>query len=128
MVNTDILLTLIVGITAILLAMAFIRHNRLVAGGREPAPSFHAVAVRGRPDACTAARALEGARFLSREAPALPLSSCTHPRCQCIYQHFDDRRDRERRDSRMSQFYTQDQKARVVERRRQRGRRHDDTV
>jgi hypothetical protein len=40
---------------------------------------------------------LETQRFLSNEAPLLPLAGCTEKYCQCRYVHYDDRRDRDRR-------------------------------
>jgi hypothetical protein len=40
---------------------------------------------------------LETARFLSGEAPPLPLPGCTAPRCLCRYAHYEDRRARDRR-------------------------------
>lgn len=36
-------------------------------------------------------------RFLSREAPRLPLAGCTMKYCRCRYVHYKDRRQRERR-------------------------------
>jgi hypothetical protein len=36
-------------------------------------------------------------RFLSREAPLLPLAGCTAKYCRCRYVHYEDRRQRERR-------------------------------
>jgi hypothetical protein len=47
---------------------------------------------------CEAAREFEGIRFLSSEAPMLPLDRCTQSTCQCRYVHHDDRRSqRDRR-------------------------------
>lgn len=40
---------------------------------------------------------LETKRFLSGEAPPLPLPNCTAPRCRCCYVHYEDRRERDRR-------------------------------
>jgi hypothetical protein len=43
--------------------------------------------------------AMEGQRFLSDEAPVLPLAGCETPQaCRCIYEHFTDRRTVLRRD------------------------------
>lgn len=54
--------------------------------------TFHAVSIQpGRP-CCHEARALQGQRFFSREAPALPLRNCSSANCTCHYQHHDDRR------------------------------------
>ena len=64
---------------------------------------FHGVAVetsRGDRHACRAAAAIAGQRFLSEEAPVLPLPDCDTPReCRCVYQHFTDRRTDKRRES-----------------------------
>jgi hypothetical protein len=53
---------------------------------------FSAVSVFPAPTACEAARAIKGNRFLSVEAPLLPLPQCTAERCHCIYHHHADRR------------------------------------
>src|SRR5262245_14086958 len=53
---------------------------------------FHAVSIITGPQACDAAKAREGFRFLSREAPRLPLKECTFPNCTCRYVHHADRR------------------------------------
>jgi len=51
-------------------------------------------------EACPAAHALKGQRFLSNEAPLLPLPDCSNaPGCRCKYQHWDDRRQEDRRAS-----------------------------
>jgi hypothetical protein len=71
----------------------------------EPAPAaprkapnkFHAVTIACGPRACPEARALQGQRFLSREAPPLPLKGCGSPQCECRYGHYDDRRGQLRR-------------------------------
>jgi hypothetical protein len=62
------------------------------AGGR-----FGAVEIRLRSSACQAARALEGQRMLSKEAPALPLPACTAAQCSCKFTKWSDRRSEGRR-------------------------------
>jgi hypothetical protein len=62
------------------------------AGGR-----FLAVEIHWGIDACRAARALQGQRFLARDAPELPLPNCTAPRCSCSFGKLADRRTDERR-------------------------------
>jgi hypothetical protein len=47
--------------------------------------------------ACHAARACKGKRYLSSEAPKLPLADCNASICACRYRHFDDRRAGARR-------------------------------
>ncbi|MGB7739462.1 MAG: hypothetical protein WBM03_10130, partial [Steroidobacteraceae bacterium] len=59
--------------------------------------AFHAVSIQPGIRCCHQARALQGQRFLSREAPPLPLKNCTCDSCTCLYQHHDDRRAGARR-------------------------------
>ena len=61
------------------------------------APQFGAVEIRARAAACEAARALQGRRYLSSEAPALPLAACTATACSCAFVKLSDRRTDERR-------------------------------
>jgi hypothetical protein len=58
---------------------------------------WHAVAIIGSRTACAAAQACKGKRYLSGEAPQLPLAKCDAARCECKYRHFEDRRAAERR-------------------------------
>ena len=62
---------------------------------------FHGVGIKPKPGcACLAVQAMEGQRFLSDEAPVLPLASCETPQqCRCVYEHFTDRRTVLRRDT-----------------------------
>jgi len=54
---------------------------------------WHAVSVVGQSEACAAAEGLRGKRYLSSEAPSLPLPQCSSPtRCKCVYRHYADRR------------------------------------
>jgi hypothetical protein len=59
--------------------------------------SHHAVGIAPGPRCCAQARALQGQRFLSRDAPPLPLRGCNCADCSCRYEHHDDRRARPRR-------------------------------
>src|SRR5471030_595540 len=60
---------------------------------------WHAISIDARPLSCTTARELRKKRFLSKEAPALPLEGCTkRASCPCRYKHHDDRRGDVRRD------------------------------
>lgn len=59
--------------------------------------TFHAVTIQAGRNCCHEARALQGHRFLSREAPSLPLKNCSIDDCTCRYQHHDDRRTGPRR-------------------------------
>ena len=61
---------------------------------------FHAVEIRCAGPACEAAQQARGKRYLSSEAPLLPLAGCDRPdRCRCRYEHFDDRRAASRREA-----------------------------
>jgi len=53
---------------------------------------FHAVSVHPAAGGCQAAMAIKGQRFLSEEAPELPLQGCTAENCHCRYAHHVDRR------------------------------------
>jgi hypothetical protein len=65
---------------------------------QKPAEEWHAVEIIPQRFACPEARALAKRRFLSREAPRLPLPDCSTPwRCDCTYRHFQDRRTGPRR-------------------------------
>jgi len=58
---------------------------------------FGAVSIQLGPQACSAAKYLSGKRFLSSEAPALPLSKCDISDCKCKYQYYSDRRSEDDR-------------------------------
>jgi hypothetical protein len=60
--------------------------------------SFHAVSIVPGHQCCAAARQLKKARFLSREAPKVPLKDCDRGgECTCRYEHYQDRRKGSRR-------------------------------
>jgi len=59
---------------------------------------WHAVTIAGSGSACAAAQACKGKRYLSSEAPRLPLEGCDAARCECRYRHFADRRGDPRRE------------------------------
>jgi hypothetical protein len=53
---------------------------------------YHAVSVTAGHPSCVAARQLGTLRFLTGQAPSLPLAGCdVHP-CECRYSHYADRR------------------------------------
>lgn len=64
---------------------------------KKAAQSYHAVSIAPAGGCCEAALKLEGKRFLSREAPKLPLKACDKAVCQCRYEHHQDRRKKPRR-------------------------------
>lgn len=54
--------------------------------------AFHAVSIKFPQDACNAAKAMAGRRFLATAPPKLPLPDCDAAACQCQFVHHDDRR------------------------------------
>ena len=58
---------------------------------------WHAVSVVPCARACLAARNLSVRRYLSAEAPPLPLAVCDLGNCTCSYRHHRDRRASTRR-------------------------------
>jgi hypothetical protein len=76
--------------------------KRLVARKTEEptTTTYHAVEIRCGKASCQAAQDSQRERFLSTEAPLLPLSQCDRPdQCDCRYQHYKDRRGGPRRRS-----------------------------
>ncbi len=75
---------------------------------------FHAVSIQPAEGHCAAVNTLQVQRFLSEEAPSLPLEECGAADCRCRYVHHTDRRDgsRDRRlgpadDAAALEFWTQ---------------------
>jgi len=59
---------------------------------------WHAVTIVAKSGSCEAARAARNTRYLSAEAPRLPLAACSKPEaCSCSYKHYADRRAETRR-------------------------------
>ena len=81
--------------------------------------------IRHAPDACEAVRAIAGKRYLSAEAPLLPLKDCDRSACcKCRYHHRPDRRDGPRRAS--EGVIPTSAPQNETERRARKGRRSDD--
>ena len=57
----------------------------------------HAVSIERDLLPCNAVTALGDKRFLSHEAPDLPLADCDRDKCTCRYLHHRDRRSQEER-------------------------------
>lgn len=53
---------------------------------------FHAVSIHPEVDCCAAVKAVQSHRFLSEDAPGLPLPQCDQAVCGCKYKHHGDRR------------------------------------
>lgn len=89
---------------------------------------WHAVSIISTSGSCGAARALKGRRFLSADAPRLPLAECPlAATCRCVYRKHADRRSGPRREDEKTGLRRVP--ASEQERRRKRGRRsadHDD--
>ncbi len=72
---------------------------------------YNAVSVMSSRVACTAVGKIKNQKFLSKDAPLLPLAACSVKECNCKYVHHPDRRD-ESNDRRMpyslgTTFYAQ---------------------
>ena len=88
---------------------------------------WHAVEIVAPRTACQAAQALKGKRFLSVEAPLLPLHDCALTgSCHCVYRKHTDRRSSEVRRSEDDTGIRRMSPA-PQERRSQRGRRKTDS-
>jgi hypothetical protein len=72
--------------------------SKSVAPVPRPPSHWHAVCIKPKGIACEAVQAYRAARFLSHEAPRLPLPDCTvSDTCACVYKHHADRRAQPRR-------------------------------
>ncbi len=83
-------------------AKAFFGHSEPEAKpepAKKPVKPWHAVSIAPGINACAAANELRDHRFLSREAPPLPLKKCDQAACTCRYEHYGDRRKGPRRAS-----------------------------
>src|ERR1700722_17538543 len=86
---------------------------------------WHAVSIVTTQASCPPARALRGTRFLSDEAPHLPLTECiAGASCPCAYKHYADRRGPPRRAEELTGLRRPNPGAQ--ERRQQSGRRSTD--
>jgi hypothetical protein len=65
------------------------RERRTGFGEGDP---FHAVSVVPAEGCCSAVNSIKFQRFLSDEAPGLPLADCAAEDCRCRYIHHTDRR------------------------------------
>src|SRR5438034_11692856 len=67
--------------------------KQVSAAGITACNRWHAVRVFPAPRACAAVEEIRHKRYLSDEAPRLPLADCSSAwRCKCTYKHFQDRR------------------------------------
>ena len=54
--------------------------------------SYHSVEIVNESGMCASAKGLKGKRYLSQDAPKLPLPDCENDQCSCRYIHHEDRR------------------------------------
>lgn len=96
--------------------------------GKFPAANkrWHAISVKPGTGACPAATSGKQQRWLSREAPQLPLPGCTKPdACRCTYQHHEDRRAGGRRADETDSFRPRPPVRATTERRSRKDRREE---
>ena len=62
---------------------------------QSPRSPYRATSIGFRGAACDAAKAISGKRFLDIDkfTPTLPMADCDLSRCNCIYEHNEDRRE-----------------------------------
>ena len=89
--------------------------------------AYHAVSIRYDENACEAAKAMSGRRFLSSAAPRLPLPGCEVLECRCRFAHHKDRRSgKDRRSPFAAAGYSGGTGSFERERRENVGRRRED--
>jgi hypothetical protein len=101
-----VLIALLLIAVALLIAAAFLWHyrwkrpNSSAAQRRDakrPSESYRSVEVRQGRDACNAVKLLAAKRFLTGEAPPIPVPGCDAASCSCRYVRHEDRRESDRR-------------------------------
>ncbi len=126
---------LIVLVLVLLVGWLFIRNRQgrapVVKKSRRRLPTskknYHAVSIKFEPYACSAAKELDGKRFLAEAAPRLPLPDCDVTDCKCHFAHHKDRRSaKDRRSVFTSSGYSEATGKHETERRHSADRRHDD--
>lgn len=93
-----LIITMVIGV--VMAMWRTLPQNNLLPSSFETTASahpYHCVAIRHRDGACAAVQRLSGQRFLSKEAPAVPLPVCDAATCRCRYVHFEDRRQNDER-------------------------------
>jgi hypothetical protein len=78
---------------------------------------YQCVTIRPCLEGCVAVTEQQGNRYLSNEAPELPLPGCDTGECSCRYQYHMDRRENEDRRFKLAQFNTAAARIGGVERR-----------
>ncbi len=90
-----VLVVVLVSAAILLIRLRTLKQKRAALRRKSKKPSFHAVAITPGAHSCAAVSGFENKRFLSAEAPQLPVSGCNCSQCSCHYQHFADRRSEE---------------------------------
>ena len=93
---TELLLGALLVLTVVWLIVRVWRNKAATEAESRPEPKntgeYRAVAIQYSENACDAAKAMTGRRFLERAAPRLPLSDCDFPNCRCKFSYYPDRR------------------------------------
>ena len=91
--------TLLGAALLLLIVWLFYRHRSKSEEKQQPTSlkdtgntAYHAVSIKLDGNACEAAKAMEGRRFLATAAPRLPLPECNGLECRCHFIHHQDRR------------------------------------
>ncbi len=131
----NLLIVLVLVLLVLLVAWLFIRSRQdRVPVSKKPRRrvtrherDYHAVSIKFAPQACSAAKELEGKRFLSTAAPRLPLPECDILECECRFAHHKDRRAaKDRRNVFTASGFSAATGKHEQERRQGEDRRHDD--
>jgi hypothetical protein len=84
----------------VLVVWLYLRSNKSAKPKAEPKSltdtgnsQYHAVSIKFDSNACNAAKAMSGRRFLSSAPPRLPLPDCDVLECNCRFAHHKDRRE-----------------------------------
>ncbi len=92
----ELLLGLLLVLTIAWLVVRLRRNKAEIEAQKKPKTqvrgAYHAVAIKYSENACDAAKAMTGRRFLSTAPPRLPLPECDYIDCRCQFAHYADRR------------------------------------
>ena len=95
------ILALILFVTIVAIGWRYVARQKkplpALAATQNTRKNYHCVEVRKGIRACKAVQDLGNVRFLSDQAPSLPVPGCTAETCTCRFIHHDDRRDDDRR-------------------------------
>ena len=135
MLNEILIVVAIVALFWVFRALFPARHKPHLESLAHPPPQaangspYQAVSIHAYGGACEAAKSLVGTRFLTADAPLIPLEGCTAEKCHCIYRHHEDRRsgesDRRKKHEAADELVTS---AEFEDRRNARGRRAKDLL